>query len=124
MSWYRDGIPNNVAFVVGVEAGNAINVGIQLQEQDLSDLANRGSVYAYLSDDANGDSLAGTAPSGAVGIGTDGLAVELVAKKAWMLTSEADGDIDITINEAGIDTWYLIVVIEGKLFPSPAITFA
>ncbi|MGD9539084.1 MAG: hypothetical protein AB7P52_17765 [Alphaproteobacteria bacterium] len=110
--------------VVGSEAGEAINVTIQLKDSAGTDLAVRGSVYAYLSDDANGDSIAGTAPD-TVAIGTDGLAIELVAKKAWVLVSEADGDIDITIGEDGEDTWYLILVMpDGRLVASEAITFA
>lgn len=113
------------AFVVGAEAGDAINVGIQLKDSAGADLAVRGSVFAYLSDDANGDSIAAAAPSGGVAIGADGLAIPLVAGKAWLLTSEADGDIDLTITEAGVDTWYLVLVMpDGRLAVSGAITFA
>lgn len=114
------------AFVIGAEAGgDTINVGIQLKDSAGDDLAVRGSVLAYLSDDANGDSVAATAPSGGVAIGTDGLAIPLVADKAFLLTSEADGDIDLDIVEAAGDTWYLILVMpDGKLVASNAITFA
>ena len=62
-------------FVIGVEGGNVINVGIQLNDGDAAALAVRGAVRAYLSDDAAGDSVAATAPSGGVVIGTDGLAI-------------------------------------------------
>ena len=113
------------AIVVGAEAGNAINVAIQLTNSAGADLAVRGAVRAYLSDDAAGDSIAATAPSGGAAIGTDGLAIPLVAGKAFALISEADGDIDLTITEAGADTWYLILVMpDGKLVVSDAITFA
>lgn len=112
------------AFVIGAEAGDVINVGIQLKDAAGADLAVRGSVFAYLSDDANGDSLAGTAPD-TVAIGTDGLAIPLVAGKAFQLVSEADGDIDIDITEDGADTWYLILVMpDGRRVASGAITFA
>jgi len=124
MTWYKDGIPDKCSFVIGAEAANVINVGIQLQEQDGADLANRGQVYAYLSDDANGDSIAATAPSGGVAIGTDGVADPITANKSFMLISEADGDIDLDITEVGAATWYLIVCIQGELFASSAITFA
>ena len=113
------------SFVVGAEAGNAITVAVQLKNVTGTDLAERGSLLAYLSDDANGDSLAATAPSGNVVIGTDGLAIPLVAKKCFLLTSEADGDIDITVNEAVVATWFLLLVLpNGKLAVSSAITFA
>lgn len=111
---------------VGAEAANAITVSIQLTDEDGSDLAVRGSVMAYLSDDANGDSVAGTAPDGGVAVATDGLAIPLVAGKCWLLTSEADGDIALAITESGADTWYLVLVMPatGKLVVSGAITFA
>jgi hypothetical protein len=109
--------------VVGAEGGNVINVAVQLKDSAGVDLAVRGAVFAYLSDDANGDSVAGTAPD-TVAIGTDGLAIPLVAGKAFQLVSEADGDIDVDITNAGADTWYLILAMpDGKLVASDAITF-
>jgi hypothetical protein len=112
------------AFVIGAEAGDIINVSIQLKDIAGADLAVRGALLAYLSDDANGDSVAATAPD-TVAIGTDGVAVPLVAGKVFLLTSEADGDIDINITEDGADTWYLILVMpNGRLAASGAITFA
>lgn len=113
------------AFVIGAEAGNAINVAVQLTDSAGADLAVRGSILAYLSDDAAGDSIAATAPDGGVAIGTDGVAIPLVAGKAFQLVSEADGDIDLNITEAGADTWYLILVMpDGRLVASDAITFS
>jgi hypothetical protein len=112
------------AIVVGAQAGADINVTIQLKDSAGADLAVRGHVLAYLSDDANGDSIAGIAPDGGAAIGADGLAIPLVAGKAFQLVSEADGDIDITITESGADTWFLILVMpDGKLVASGAITF-
>jgi hypothetical protein len=115
----------DASFAVGTQAGDDIIVSIQLKDADGTDLATRASCMAYLSDDANGDSVAATAASGNVVISTDGLAIPLVAKKCWLLTSEADGDIAISITEAGADTWYLVLVMpNGSLRVSGAITFA
>lgn len=112
-------------FTIGAEAGNVINVGIQLNDSLAAALAVRGSLTAYLSDDANGESIAATAPSGGWAIGTDGVLIPLIAGKAAQLVSESDGDIDINITEAGADTWYLVLVMpDGKLVVSDAITFA
>lgn len=120
-----NGAPMDATITVGVEGTNTINVAIQLKNADGDDLAVRGNVKAYLSDDANGDSIVATAPSGGGAIGTDGLAIPLVTNKAWMLTSESDGDIDITFTETGTKTMYLILVFpNGKLKASGAITFA
>jgi hypothetical protein len=113
------------AFVIGAQGGDVINVGIQLKDSAGADLAVRGAVRAYLSDDANGDSIAATAPDGGVAIGTDGVAIPLVAGKAFELVSEADGDIDLNITESSADTWFLILVMpDGRLVASGAITFA
>jgi hypothetical protein len=121
-----DGAPLGATFVVGAEAANAKNVAIQLTDAGGADIAVRGGVFAYLSDDANGDAIVATAPDGGVVIGTDGLAIPLVANKAFMLTSEADGDIDLTITHAaGVKTCYLIIRLpNGKHVASGAITFA
>lgn len=114
------------SFVIGAEAGNAINVAIQLKDSAGADLAVRGSVFAYLSDDANGDAIVATAPDGGWAIGTDGLLIPVVASKAAKLVSEADGDIDVTITHAaGAKTAYLILIMpDGKRVASGAITFA
>lgn len=120
-----DAAPLDVDFTIGSEAANVINVGLQLNDAAGTALATRATVLAYLSDDANGDSIAGTAPDGGWAIGTDGLLIPVVANKAAVLVSEADGDIDVNITESGTDTWYLIVVLpNGKLVASAAITFA
>jgi len=118
------GAPMDATIVVGADAGTTVAVTIQLKDADGDDLAVRGSVFAYLSDDANGDSLIATDVSGTVAIGTDGLAIPLIAKKSFRLTSESDGDIDLVITEAGAKTCYLVLVMpNGKLIVSDAITF-
>lgn len=115
----------HATMTVGTQAGDDINVAVQLTDAEGNNLAVRAGLFAYLSDDANGDSIAATAPSGGWAIGTDGLLIPVVASKAAFLISESDGDIDVTITEAGADTWYLILVDPaGRLIASGAITFA
>jgi hypothetical protein len=119
---YKPGTPT---FVIGTETAHARNVAIQLTDNAGADLAVRGNVFGYLSDDANGDSLAASAPSGGWAIGTDGLLITQVTNKAARFTSEADGDIDVTITEATAKSFYLILVLpDGRLVASAAITFA
>lgn len=111
--------------VVGSESTNVINVAIQLEDADGDDLAAQANLFAYLSDDANGDSVVATAPDGGVVIGTDGLAIPVVADKAFRLTSESDGDVDLNITESGAKTEYLVLVMpNGSLVVSDAITHA
>jgi hypothetical protein len=116
------GVP---AFVIGAEAGNVINVAVQLKDAAGVNLAVRASLTAYLATEAHGDVLAAAAPSGGVAIGANGVAIPLVAGKAFQLVSEANGTIDLNITEAGAATWYLVLVMpDGRLVASNAITFA
>ena len=111
---------------VGAEAADVINVAIQLLDWDNgNEVDERVCVPFYMSDDANGDSIAATAADSGIAIGTDGVAIEWTASLAGVLVSESDGDIDIDVSESGVDTWYLILVMpDGRLVPSGAITFA
>jgi hypothetical protein len=110
---------------VGTEAANAINVAIQfLDRRNGADLGEAVAVPCFLSTTATGTALS-TAPSGGIAIGTDGLLIEWTANLAGLLISESDGDADITITEESTGTWYLILVMpNGRLVASPAITFA
>ena len=119
------GVATGAAFTVAAEAADTITVAVQLKDALDAALAVRAGVLAYLSDDATGDSVVATAPSGNVVIGTDGLAIPLVAKKCFAVTSEANGKFDLSLTEAGAKTVYLVVVLPtGKLAVSGAITFA
>lgn len=120
-----DAAPLDVDFTIGDQDGTTINVAIQLNDAGGTALATRASVMAYISDDANGDSIAATAPDGGWSIGTDGLLIPIVANKAAVLVSEADGDIDIDVVESGTDTFYVIVILpNGKLVASGALSFS
>lgn len=95
---------------------------IQLTDQEGDDLAVRGSVYAWLSDDANGDDIVVTAPDGGVAAGTDGQLHPIIAGKSFMLVSEADGDIDFVLTESGDDTFYLNIALpDGSIVTSTAV---
>ena len=112
---------DNATFIVGVEAGNVINLTITLKNGDEA-LTQKIGFFGYLSDDANGDSLTGTAPSGIVDISPS---IPIVAKKAFQIVTGANGVIAIDITEVGTATWFFVVVLpSGELIVSPAITFA
>ena len=110
---------------IGAEAANVIRVAIQLQDSRRRDIAFRGAIEAYLSDDANGDSITATGPT-TVAAGTDGVYQPIIAVKKFTLISEADGDIDLDLTlSSGAATWYLILIMpDGTLLASGAITFA
>ena len=115
-------------FTVGSEgAGSIINVAVQLIDRDNgNELAERINIMGYLSDDANGNSKVATAPDGGWAIGTDGLLISIETNKAAFFTTENDGDLDINITHAaGAKTCYLVLVMpDGQLYVSGAITFS
>jgi hypothetical protein len=123
-----DGAPMGATFVVGTEGSNKIEVTVQLKDGAAGNLAVRGAVFAYLSDNNDGSTLVATAPSGTVRITPStgaGLMIDVVAKKAFQLVSGATGLVHVEIEEAGEKTAYLVVVLaNGKLAISGAITFA
>jgi hypothetical protein len=124
MSWYPSNTAKDAVITVAAENTNVVAVAIQLKDSGGADLRVRGTCFAYLSDDANGDSVVATAPD-TVAIGTDGLAIPLVAGKCFMLTSEADGDIDLNITEDAAKTCYLVLVMpSGKRVISAPIVHA
>ena len=115
---------SRATFTIGTQAGDAINVAVQLKDSIGGEMAVRTTLAWYLSGNANGDTLA-TAPNGGIAIGTDGLLIETLADLAGLVTSEADGDIDVTITDSGTPTVYLVLVMpDGSLEVSGAITFA
>jgi hypothetical protein len=110
---------------VSAEDTNVVTVTIQLKKANGDDLAARGCLKAYLSDDANGDSVVATAPDGHVAISGDGLCMHLITDKVFLLTSESDGDITLTVTESGTKSCYLILVLpSGKLVASAEIAHA
>lgn len=121
---YRTGVVNGATFTIGAETANAITVNIQLKD-GAADAYQRAAVFGYLSGDANGDTIIATGPT-SIAAGTDGVYSPIVAVKTFNLISEADGDIDLVITlSSGAATYYLILVMpDGSLVASGAITFA
>lgn len=116
--------PASASFTVAAEAANVINVAVQLKDANGNDLATAACVPWYISSDALGQAIS-TAHSVGASIGTDGLLQEFTANVAGLVTSEADGDIDIDFEEAAAKTAYLVLVMpSGSLQISGAITHA
>lgn len=115
----------SVELTVGAEATNVINVALQVVDGEGMALALQLALFAWLSDTA-GAALTATAPSVGTSIGTDGvIIVEHTAETLFELLTDADGVLDLDIEEAGVDTWYLNVRLPGgAIVTSAAITFA
>jgi hypothetical protein len=119
-----DAPPNMGATIaVSAENTNVRTIGIQLVDGDGVDLAHRAAVIAVVLADANGDAFVGTGGSTGIAIGTDGALLALVAKKAFLLLSEADGDIDLTWTDTGTEVAYLALFRpDGRFIVSAALT--
>jgi hypothetical protein len=117
---------HSASYTIGAEGANAITVNIQLKDFLGKDLARRNAVMAYLSNDANGDTIEAASAGLSVAAGTDGLVIELATDNHFMLVSESDGDIDVVVTETtGANSIYLILVMpDGHLVPSGVLTFA
>jgi hypothetical protein len=112
--------------VVGAEADDMINVGIQFTDADGTAVAEEVVATVYLSDDVGGVGVATTAPDTAVDAGTDGNVLAVITTDLVLLMqSEADGHIDLLLDETSVDTWYVCVVLpNGTLAVAAAATFA
>jgi hypothetical protein len=119
------GAPLDASFTIGAEAANTIKVTVQLKDADAVNLATIGSLMAYFSDASNGSGFIATAPSGAVAIAANGALYDIGSnKKVFQLISTTTGLIDINITEAGVKTFYLVLVLpNGLLKVSSAIAF-
>jgi hypothetical protein len=118
-------VVDSAAVTVGAEATNAINVAIRFRDANARNVAERVSVFAYLSTDSHGDNLAATAPNGGVAVGANGVVIPVITDKAFHLVSKADGTVNVVITDSGTPTFYLVLVMpDGSLQVSGAITFA
>lgn len=97
---------------IGDETANVRAITIQLydangDERDQSDI-----VQLFVAADADGLALASTGGSTGIEAGTDGAILDTpLAKKIFVLSSETDGDIDLTWTDTGTEAVYLILVL-------------
>lgn len=110
-------------FTIGAEdTENGVRaIGIQLIDADGNDINYVAAVMMGVFADANGNAFA-TGGSTGIAIGTDGALATIVAKKLFLLTSEADGDIDLTWTDIGAEGVYLgIIFADGRIVMSAKI---
>ena len=126
---FNDDMVASVAFSVASEGGEAIIVSCQFNDAAGTAMTSARCLFGYLSADSAGQTAASSSGL-TITSGTDGLTQVLVDSNTInmvMLTSEADGDVDVVITDAstGTLTNYLNVVTpDGKIHTSGAITFA
>jgi len=118
-------VPAAITYTIGSEAGNVINVALQALDESGAEVSERCSFMFYLSDDANGDSILGTAVSGSFVIGTDGVLLwQGATGKGGYLVTESDGDVDLNLTHSGAKSLYFITILpNGTLDASAIIAF-
>jgi hypothetical protein len=115
----------DASITVGAEVGDARAITIQLKDANGNDInyVEEVEIGVFLT----ADRLAYVVTGGSTGIaiGTDGALLALVAKKRFVATSEADGDIDLTWTDTGTEAAFLGVKLpNGRYVMSGALTNA
>lgn len=115
----------NATITVGAENTNVRAITIQLLDAAGRDINYVESVKIVLYLDAGRLAYVVTGGSTGIAIGTDGALLAVVAKKYFLATSEADGDIDLTWTDTGTEVAFLGVHLpNGRVVMSSALTNA
>lgn len=124
-----DNVVASATLSVAAEATESITVSIQLKDAAGEAMTTASYVMVYLSADSAGATAASAADLTISG-GTDGLTIPIADSNtalAALCYSEADGDIDVVITDAGgaaLTNYMHVVLPSGKLGgSSAAITF-
>ena len=124
LKWFND-MPVDASITVGASHTDTIAASIQLKDYLGDDVGVSCSVIAYLSSDSAGLNAATAAPTTDLANGTDGECEILLASHVYLLTSEVDGDIDVTLGyTTGAHDFFLVVVLPtGKKIVSTKFEF-
>lgn len=94
----------DASITVGAEDTNVRAITIQLKDAAGRDINYVETVEVIVFGSAAMTAFAGTGGSTGIAIGTDGALLPIVAKKYFLATSEADGDIDLTWTDTGSES--------------------
>ena len=115
----------DASITVGAEVTDARAITIQLKDINGNDIDYVETVEVILFLNAAMTAFVVTGGSTGIAIGTDGALLAVVAKKYFLATSEADGDIDLTWTDTGTEAAYLGVRLpNGRVVVSSALTNA
>lgn len=115
----------DATITVGAEVTNVRAITIQLKDINGNDIDYVETVELIVFADSTMTAFASTGGSTGIAIGTDGALLAVVAKKYFLATSEADGDIDLTWTDTGTEAAYLGVRLpNGRVVLSSALTNA
>jgi hypothetical protein len=113
------------SITVAAEVGDARAITIQLKDAFGNDINYVETVEIIMFLNAARTAFVVTGGSTGIAIGTDGALLAVVAKKYFLATSEADGDIDLTWTDTGTEAAFLGVRLpNGRIVMSSALTNA
>lgn len=124
MEWKPDVCWSATFSIEDAASDSARNVAVQLKDYAGNNMTVCSCIYAYLSTLADGSTLSTAANAVAIQSSGNGLLGTITAGDNFMLTSEADGTIDVDITESSTDDFYLVLVMpNGKLVISDKVNF-
>ena len=113
----------DATITVGAESTDVRAITIQLKDATGADINYVEHVRASLFTTSGMTAYATTGGSTGIAIGTDGALLALVNKKVFILTSESDGDIDLTWTDSGTEPAFLALHLpNGRTIVSAALT--
>jgi hypothetical protein len=113
----------DASITVGAEVTNVRAITIQLKDADGKDIDYVETVEIIMFLNAAKTAFVATGGSTGIEAGTDGALLAVVAKKYFLATSEADGDIDLTWTDTGTEAAYLgLRLPNGRIIMSDALT--
>ena len=112
----------DASITVGAEVENVRPIAIQLKDARGADINYIEVVEVLVVHGTNGLAAAATGGSTGIAASTDGaILATLEAKKAFLVSSEADGDIDLTWTDTGTESVKLAVRLpSGRIVLSDA----
>lgn len=118
---HENNLAADATITVAAEDTNVRAITIQLKKKDGTDCDAVQNVMIVVYASAAMTAFATTGGSTGIAIGTDGALLALVAKKLFLATSEADGDIDLTWTDTGTESVAVAVILpNGKVVVSDA----
>lgn len=110
-------------YSIGNEAGNAIIVYVWTA--DIISTSRQSLLDAWLADSATNPTLTATEPNGGISVTVGTLLQTVVANKHLrVVTSAANGEMNLTITHSGTKTYYLWISLGGKITVTTGISFS
>ena len=116
---------NRAKFVVGASVAHVVNVAVQLQDARAQNIQQRCQCSVYLSDNPDGSTLTGTAPTTATAIGTNGVILNSANSGGTFLevlcNASGQFDVNVTYVTAPHNFYLVVCTPDGGITVSPII---